>query len=113
MKKSDLKTGMVVETRDGFRELIVLNFNGMGENYTVNNGVFGNLDQMRRDLTSKVNREYDIMKVYAPDNPVSSFNLDPDNLIWERVKNNGVTELTLEDVAELAGKDVSEIKIIK
>jgi len=113
MEKSDLKTGMVAETRDGFRELIVLNFNGMGENYTVNNGVFGNLDQMRRDLTSKVNREYDIMKVYSPDCPVSSFNLDPDNLIWDRVENNGVTELTLEDVAELAGKDVSEIKIIK
>lgn len=80
MKKSDLRSGMIVELKDGKRYLftsgVLLDFDGyiMLINYS-------------EDLKSKYNPSQDIVKVYKGNNPHSLTSMFQDTyltMIWER-----------------------------
>ena len=103
MKKSDLKTGMVIERADGQRGLVVLN-NCYGEDGIIySNDNWSGLDAYDEDLTwNFVSRDPQlaIVKVYKPSTPNNFLNFKTlkDHLfgsmdcIWER-KVNTVTVL--------------------
>ena len=97
MKKSDLKSGMIIETRAGERALIVLN-NCYGRDAVIfaeNN--WTDLDGFSEDLIwhneagkqSDFAKTVDIMKIYRPDLPTgflsrkSKFSNEME-LLWER-----------------------------
>lgn len=93
MKKSDLKNRMIVETRNGNRFIVVdeylLDVDGTG---------FMDLSSYTDDLMNKsksidsagekINREYDIMKVYDQTKNWNYY--DEDDLLWERKKSEPV-----------------------
>lgn len=75
MTTNELKTGMVVKLRDGWRGLVLRGcsfyfpFNNHS-NYIIgadNDYIF--LNNYNRDLTSVISRDYDIMFVYQPHSP--------------------------------------------
>lgn len=97
MKKSDLRSGMVVETRGGWRGLVVEFPDGLEA--ISNNCVLG-LDYYASDLKREVDSESDIVKVYNP-GVISAGQLLPGNfhsymksLIWER---NDTKEISSEE----------------
>ena len=118
MKKSELKSGMVVENRRGKRGIVFLNScNGDvigGGEYSWDEGTWGPLDNFDDDLKSFLgNVAYDIVKVYNPNSnryfgQISG--MSNSDLIWERVD---IVELTMEDIAEKFGIDVNNLKIKK
>lgn len=90
MTKDDLKTGMVVETRDGNKYMVI-----RGEFNTTNYGEqslmfirpdgFNNNDVYADDLIHTKYKDFDVVKIYAP--PMKGFKdtlNDERNLIWER-----------------------------
>lgn len=86
MRKSDLKNGMIVETRFGDKYLVhnnkLLNSKGYGFMYLNDDG----FDFYTDDMKYEQNRDYDIMYVYNS-NPPSLDNLFDEKLltlIWER-----------------------------
>jgi len=97
MKKKDLKTGYIVETRSGETALIVRN-NCYGEDAVIfaeNN--WTSLDEFNEDLTwhnedglqTDFAKTVDIMKVYKPDLPTgflsrTSKHSNKMELLWER-----------------------------
>ena len=120
MKKSQLKTGHIVETRAGEKALIVLN-NVYGEdavifadnNWTDLNGFNDDLF-WHPESNTEYSKTVDIMKVYQPILPCyflskSNFTMD---LIWEREEEQ-IIELTIDQIAELKGVKPSQIKIKK
>ena len=105
MKKSDLKTGMIVECRNGELYMVLL---GTGCKYEDNNILWrkhgfwmplGNYsedmlnipDEDRLDFLkiskeeqAEIAREFDIVKVYQASHSADIGNLDRCKLIWER-----------------------------
>lgn len=85
MKKSDLKDGMVVETRDGIKYLIRTLENGdkilsaMGKWLALDDGY-------DEDLNDDCFKDLDIVKIFTTNEFVLSsvFNENSLNLIWER-----------------------------
>lgn len=117
MKKSDLKTGMLVECRNGEVRLV------LGATLlAAKTGGGISLDYINEDLTRKNGNKHDIVKVYSE--PVqagglcadltwwvgSNFEklLDKSNLLWECKEQ--VEEMTLEEVCKLLGKDIKIVK---
>lgn len=95
MTKSDLKDGMVCETRDGAR-FMWLN-GGLAQS-----GVYCSGTQ--EDLTNNENPEHDIVKVYEMLKNMHTINeilKYPGKLIWMRRKN-----MTLKEVEEALGYPV-------
>lgn len=113
MKKSDLKNRMVVETRNGNRFIVVdeyiLNVNGRG---------YMMLDSYSDDLMNKsigfsawaikINRKYDIMKVYDQTKTWDYHN--EDDLLWERKESEPV-EMSFDEVQKILGIDNLKIKM--
>ena len=110
MEKKDLKSGMVVETRNGKLGLILLGSpNGdviAGNGF--DKGSWMTLNAFNSDLTNSVLSECDIIKVYC-----GKYNKTlgtKDECIWERVES---VEVTLKEIADMKGVDVSLIKIVE
>lgn len=127
MTKSELKTGMIVTTRDGmeyvvFRNAIYIydNKNGTSNDILVNaqSHHWNDLKYYNEDLTyhgrysldDKFIKENEIVKVEIPDHPYSfmdlSFEKHKRKLIWKR---EIVKEVTMADVEEKFG---CKVKII-
>lgn len=82
MTKSDLKNGMVVELKNGYRGLIL-------DNRMVFKDGFNNLCSYKDDLylQNRYNSEFDIIKVFKIKNPIGIdklFNDEYLELIWEQ-----------------------------
>jgi hypothetical protein len=90
MKKSDLKTGMWVETRDGKLAMVLLNT----ENGNIISGkTWMPLDSINENLEYKYEeKNYDIVKIYQPIfnrdylNDSETYENANRTLIWEREK---------------------------
>lgn len=119
MTKSELKTGMVVTTRDGHKYRVYRN---IATDYTnlsdKNNDVLVSslsnwlrLEHYNDNLMHELYKEYDIMKVELVNHPYD-FIKDLDNVkiaetLWERQE---VKELTVAEISKLLGY---EVKIVK
>lgn len=80
MKKKDLKNGMIVETRDKHKLLVL-------GNKIMSRNKYDLLTSYKSNLTSKVNEEFDIVKVYKIKNLYVLNDIFKDeylSLIWER-----------------------------
>ena len=80
MKKKDLKDGMIVETRDRHKSVIL-------GNKIMSRNKYDLLTSYKSNLTSKVNEEFDIVKVYKIKNLYVLNDIFKDeylSLIWER-----------------------------
>ena len=118
MKKSDLKTGMIIETRKGKLGMVLLD--------TVKGDIIGGgchiggdertwmpLNALNDDLIYPSCYESDIVKVYQPgcgNNIYGSFEVNSMRLVWERKE---TIELTFEEIANRLGVDPESLKIIK
>ena len=81
MKKSDLKSGMLVEYRNGYKRMI------MSHNLVDENGrIVSNLSVYNEELCSigYLGKELDIMKVYDVYKGGFDFECKHRNLLWER-----------------------------
>lgn len=106
MKKSDLKTGMVVECRNGKRYIVMndrfLSISG----YNLLSSYISELLMKRTPLTEYLS-EYGIMKIYKPQLVCLDLRYVIKDLIWER---SDVKEITMAEVEEKFG---CKVKIIK
>lgn len=122
MKKSELKTGMIVETREGKEYVVFIdvcktryvseNYNG-NDSVLVNNNIWLSLDDYEDNmLHSGKNNSFDIIKVYIPNHPYSfidtSYEKSQRNLIWKRIEE--AKEMTMEELEKHFG---CKIKIVK
>jgi hypothetical protein len=96
MKKSELKTGMWVECRGGYRASVMLD-TPHGDIAT-NGGTYVRLDETLEDLTDKDEKKYDIIKVFKPLTQVSCASGALLTLIWEREPQP--IEMTLEEACK-------------
>lgn len=100
MKKSDLKSGMVVEYRDG-RKRLVVNDDLIGDDGSLSLTYYN--DDLKDNEYSVLDSDFDIIKVYRyKDNRSLSYLLKDDNLelIWER-KDNKLTNKELKSTKDL------------
>lgn len=104
MELKDLKTGMVVETRDGTKYLIVnqdgkLCCIGMNRYMTLDGGY-----PHKSNMTWPADSDLDIMKVFKP--ALGSFNnmlSDEHNCIWKREE---VRRMTVSEISKELGYEV-------
>lgn len=114
MTKDDLKTGMVVETRDGNKYMVI-----RGEFNTTNYGEqslmfirpdgFNHNDVYADDLIHTKYKDFDVVKIYAP--PMRGFKdtlNDERNLIWER---KSTREVCLEKEIEHLKAQLKEAEV--
>lgn len=105
-----LEAGMLVVRKDGKMRIVVPSKKSMV--LTDCCGANLSLSDYKSDLTFPGESTYDVEKVYGLTKGYSiSNNTYERDLLWERTK--PVTELTLEQVAKLAGVDVANLKIKK
>ncbi len=112
MKKSELRTGMLVKI-EGKENLLKVTVSNIVNTDTATleesgNNIMG-WDSINDDLSSKCFSTYNIIEVYAPKNcrGILNFNLKDHKLIWAKEK---VTEMT---VRELEKKyNIKNLKII-
>jgi hypothetical protein len=116
MKKSDLRSGMVVVTRKGTIGIVLLGttngniIGGCGKG----NGSWKPFDSITDDLCETAGfRQYDIVKVYnaLANRWFGSVDLTQLDLIWER--DEEPVELTIEQIAEKFGIDPGLVRIKK
>ena len=104
--KENLKTGDIIQRRNGNTEIVNLEL-GM----FIRRSGWNNLDSIKSDLTCTNGKEFDIVAVRRPkekgDCQFNAFEYKWGTLVYERQE---VEEMTLEQVCKLLGK---EIKIIK
>ena len=108
MKKSDLKTGMIVEYRDG-RKRMIMSHNFVDEN---GNHCF-KLDNYNEDLIHLgIAKGLDIMKVYDVYQYGFDFDCEYRNLVWERKEKPKLTpqERTLLEALEDKWKYIARDK---
>ena len=109
MKKSDLKTGMWVEYRSGYKASIMLN-TPHGDIAT-NGKTYIRLDETSEDLTDKHDGIYDIIKVFKPRSPVSCVSGELLEQIWKRQPEP--IEMTLEEACKKLRETVGRpVKIL-
>lgn len=126
MKKSDLKTGMIVETRNGQEYVVFIDIckpQYILENYSkecssvlVNskNRMWLNFDNYNEDMCFDENDEsFDIMKVYIPNHPYAFMDIPHEDtlrkLIWNREHIEPEKEMTIKELENYFG---CKIKII-
>lgn len=104
MELKDLKTGMVVETREGKKCLII---NRDGKLYGIGMNCYMTLDggyPHKSNMTWPVNSDLDIMKVFKP--ALGGFNRmlsDEHNCIWKREE---VRRMTVSEICKELGYEV-------
>ena len=112
MKKSDLKTGMVVELRNGDKYLVMLNPDCEGRELIRFNGGYMSLNAYDNELMlKKLNENFDIVKVYSAEGSICWLLGDKELVkfkpIWER---EGIAkEMTVKEVEKELGY---KIKIV-
>lgn len=112
MKKSDLENGMIVESRNGKRYIVIKNFTGKSINFNGRNNILLNiefgeydiLDNYEEDLTNIYFKTSDIIKVYCLKS-CDCFKNDL-KLLWER-------DLALEEFKDSLNKLNEVVKILK
>lgn len=108
MELKDLKTGMVVETRNGTKYLIV---NQDGKLYGIGMNGYMSLDGRyphKSDMTWPDDSDLDIMKVFKPALRKFSIMLsDERNCIWNREK---VRKMTVSEICKELGYEVEIVK---
>lgn len=122
MKKQDLKTGTIVETRCGERATVLIDNVNTIDAIVFNTSNWTDLSDFSEDLQwhkeDKNRTEHtlsvDIMKVYKPSTPAGSIGQGyKDNysntltLLWERAE---AEELTLEQICKELGRDIKIVK---
>jgi predicted CoA-binding protein len=112
LKKSDLKTGMRVQLRDGDTYLTLRDADtplGHEDMLLVNPSGWFNGSDYNDDLTGKYNKVFDVVKVFEAPNAITNIiNLSaPSKLLWQRTETKEMT------VAEIEKELGYKIKIIK
>ena len=109
MKKSDLKTGMVVESRNGDKYLVMLNPDCEGKDLICFSGSYMSLKDYT-DTLEYPNSDYGIVKVFTIGKSISYIlsakALLEFKLIWEREERK---EMTLKEIEKELGY---KIKIV-
>ena len=83
MKKSDLKTGYLLETRNKTKLTVMLDTE-KGDILLNECGTYYNINEISNDLFDISLRDYDIMKVYRPKGKLVFFDVEEYELIWQR-----------------------------
>lgn len=116
MKKSDLKTGMVVETRNNAHFLVMLNPDCEDRELIDFKGGFMPLCDYDDDLTAtNGDTEWDIVKVYQLDASIcfiienAATAMYGSKVLWERPTE--AVEMTIAEIEEKLG--VKNLKIVK
>lgn len=114
MKKSDLKSGMVVEYRDGRRRLVIW-MEEMKKLVFVGEDGWQGDESYNDDLTVQNYQELDIVKVYQAVqgyNFNKMLNVGQDELIWSREDDS--KEITAEEAFRILEKHYGcRVKIMK
>lgn len=105
MIKSELRSGMVVETRSGEKYLVIINENGI-RFMNLNGESFFDECDMNNDMTFDNIHDLDLMKVFAPEYILDDCN-HPTRLIWER---KIAKEMTVADIEKTLGYPVKIVK---
>lgn len=109
MLKSDLKTGMVVQTRIGAKFLVMLNPDCEGRDLICFSGAYMRLSEYTNTLEYP-NSDYDIVKVFTVGESIGWLFLNKNGLnyklIWER---NEPKEMTIAEIEKELGH---KIKIV-
>lgn len=109
MRKSDLKPGMVVEYANGDKRLVVTINDCL---YLISRASFAEVKSFNDNLTCDSDHRINIVKIYQPKEAFSLNALfECRNCIWERPKEEIV--VTMDEIAEKFGCDVSQLKIKK
>ena len=119
MKKSQLKTGHLLELENGeFVTVIKSSLFSGGIVKDIESGSWDYLDIYNNDMINESEHGHaSIIKVYKPAHPgflgvkPSSDGIRRHTLIWERPEE--IIELTIDEIAEWKGVDPSKIKIKK
>ncbi len=110
MRKSDLKTGMWVENRNGAIAIVLLNTKD-GDIFSGTN-VWGPLKDYNDGLSCTCGSDFDIIRIYQPKSNYGYYNYEKHErlrLIWERKE---PVTVTLEEIAKWKGVDVDNIRIM-
>jgi len=103
MKKSDLKTGMVVEVKGDNYTVMLDYFEGeniLSANYSDNDWL--GLNEYREDLTHDIYSKWDIVRVFKPTYKGILNERNGLELIWER---NETPEYTIEELIKKVGHE--------
>lgn len=115
--KSDLKVGQIVELRNGSKRMVMPKAGTSMLVFIGENGQYGESDNYSSDLKSYNDVLYDIVKVFSCSDyssKVLSFDCTDygsRKVLFERQAE--VKELTMDQIAALAGIPVSQLKIKK
>lgn len=114
MKKSDLKTGMVVETENGEKYLVMLEPDCEGRELINFSGGYMSLSSYNDELMlEKSYEEFDIMKVYSVGGSIRWLLRDKElmnfKLIWQRKEIKEIKEMTVKEIEKELGY---KIKIV-
>jgi hypothetical protein len=100
MRKSELKTGMIVELSNGRKNIVMLNpFKGRDVIIDVITNDFILFNDLREDLTCYGHPEYDIISVKESG---KHSKLNPEIILWERKE---VPEYTVEELVKKLGHE--------
>lgn len=120
MKKSDLRSGDIVETRSGNRYIVLLNARGYMKKdilCNLNDGCYCVLDSFNEDLTNLQTKEADIMKVCADDytgDNLRAFRITKENWFytekWTWIRREEKKKMTVAQICKELGYDVEIIK---
>lgn len=104
MKKEDLKSGMIVECRNGKLGLLIATDLGLLIQYDT---TWEELSVYNSDLTHVKFKESDIINIRKPSNESHIIRSQLSNapIIWKQYK-----EMTMEDISKALGYDVKIIK---
>ena len=106
--KADLKTGDVIQRRNGWIEIVNLELKML-----IRKSGWNNLETIRGDLTDINDAKYDIIAVRRPINKgdcqFGAFEYNFGDLIYDRERDE-VEELTLAEVCKLLGKNIKIIQ---
>lgn len=94
MKKKDLKSGMVAETRNGVRWMILKKTRRDGTKMMVlaSNYEMQKIEDYNDDLTYECVPDYDIMKLFFPaEGPIQKMLESNENQIWSRKETKEIT----------------------
>ena len=103
--KDDLRTGMVVEIRNGYKYVIMLN-SKLGDIFIMKSGAFMYVADYTNNLKYQDNSEYDIMKVFGS-SLHNLLEITVENLLWER---NETRKVNMKEVCEQFGEEVEITK---
>ena len=94
MKKKDLKSGMVAETRNGVRWMILKKTrrDGTKKMILASNYEMQKIEDYNDDLTYESVPDYDIMKLFFPvEGPIQKMLESSENQIWSRKETKEIT----------------------